>query len=944
MAGTTTPKHGRKAPLQGENMSSQRKLRFVIACCLGGYSLCGLSQQPAQPPGAIEEVIVTGSYIRRESQFDSPSPLTTIGFEDIADLGVNEISDIIERMTINTGSQNNPDAFTQNASTGTTNINLRGLGVNSTLVLLNSRRQVHSAVATDRGNNFVDTSALPPMIAFDRIETLKDGAAALYGSDAVAGVVNFITRSDFRGLDLQLDVQTVDGYPQNDQQFSLLYGGGTDRTHVLLAFSVLDRKPLTTADKRLSMIADDLSAVGNPGSFLVTALPGNPAYAPVWTAAFDTNFNGVADLVEPTLGLPPVPGALTPLFVDPDCNAIAAQDPKVVPGVAQSAPSPSGDIGIGLCQFDFGAHFNLVPEEQRVSAYVELNHDFGDGLDGRLELHLTDNEALRNNSPSFPITERNPISVNHPDNSFGTHVLWIGRVIGGGGVANQTVHDSQTWRVAGSLTGDFNDVWGWDVGFQRSRNAFFLGAEDTVRNRLYSAFVGLGGPECEPATGTPGAGDCHFFNPFGSALTGTGTVNSPELIGYIQGPYTLDANTRLTTFDGVVTGDFGALPGGPAGIAVGAQVREEETHSDYSELANQDAFMFVVGNPDFASSRQVTAAFVELLLPISDQLDLQLAARTEDYGDGVESTDPKLTALWRPSDSFALRASVGTSFRAPSISQSFGTQTTLEELTDPLVPGATQFLPVRTQPNLSGKTLRPETADVANLGFTWSPVDYLELGLDYWSFDYTDVIIQQNPQALLDAAAAGDSAAALQIVRGPTGGLVRVNSFYDNASSLTTDGFDVSIAYTMEQGWGSLRLGAQATAVSTYELADPQAGVIDGAGRRNFANFATSVPELRANLFMNWQRDIHGINIYVNHIDSYLDDGQPGALHPIESHGTVDAQYNVALEQFAGVTLSFGALNLSNEDPPRVATNGGFDSKVHDPRGRMLYARASVSF
>ena len=930
-------------------MRKHRHLRFVIGCCLCGYSLSGLSQQPAQTPaaagpGAIEEIVVTGSYIRRASQFDSPSPLTTIGFEDIADLGVNEISDIIERMTINTGSQNNPDAFTQNASTGTTNINLRGLGVNSTLVMLNSRRQVHSAVTTNRGNNFVDTSALPPMIAIDRIETLKDGATALYGSDAVAGVVNFITRSDFEGLDVQFDVQTVAGHPQDDQQFSLLYGGGTDRTHVLLAFSVLDRKPLTTTDKRLSTIADDLSAVGNPGSFLVTALPGNPDYAPVWTAAFDTNFNGVADLVEPTLGLPPVPGALTPLFVDPDCNAIAAQDPKVVPGVAQSVPSPSGDIGIGLCQFDFGSYFSLVPEEERVSAYVELNHVFGDGLDGRLELHLTDNEALRNNSPSFPITERNPISVNHPDNPFGTDVLWIGRVVGGGGTAGPTVHDSMTWRVAGSLTGDFNDNWGWDVGFQRSRNEFFVGAEDTVKDRLYSALTGFGGPDCDPATGAPGVGDCRWFNPFGSSLTGTGTVNTPELIDHIQGPYTIDANTRLTTFDGVVTGNFGALPGGPAGIAVGAQIREEETHSDYSELANRDAFMFVLGNPDFASSREVTAAFVDLLLPVSEQLDLQLAARIEDYGGGVDSTDPKLTALWRPTDSFALRASVGTSFRSPSIFQAFGTQTTREELTDPLVPGATQFLPVRTQPNLSGKTLRPETADVANLGFTFSPGGNLELGVDYWSFDYTDVIIQQNPQALLDAAVAGDAAAARQIERGPTGGLLRVNSFYDNASSLRTDGLDFSIAYTMELAAGTLRLGAQATAVSTYDLADPQAGVIDGAGKRNFANFATSVPELRGNAFMNWQRGIHGVNVYVHHIDSYLDDGQPGSLRPIGSHATVDAQYNLALDRFAGVTLSFGGFNLTGEDPPPVATNGGFDSKVHDPRGRLLYARASVSF
>ena len=125
---------------------------------------------------------------------------------------------------------------------------------------------------------------------------------------------------------------------------------------------------------------------------------------------------------------------------------------------------------------------------------------------------------------------------------------------------------------------------------------------------------------------------------------------------------------------------------------------------------------------------------------------------------------------------------------------------------------------------------------------------------------------------------------------------------------------------------------------------DPQAGTIDGAGKRNFANFATSVPELRANLFLNWRRDVHGVNVYVNHVGAYLDDGNPGVLRSIASHDTVDAQYNVAVDPLAGLTLSFGAFNLFDEDLPAVATNGGFDSKVHDPRGRLFYAKAAVSF
>ena len=233
--------------------------------------------------------------------------------------------------------------------------------------------------------------------------------------------------------------------------------------------------------------------------------------------------------------------------------------------------------------------------------------------------------------------------------------------------------------IAASLTGDFNDNWGWDVGFQRSRNAFLLTAQDTVTDRLCSALVGLGGPDCNRVTGTPRAVACQFLNPWGSVLIGTGTANAPELINYPQGSYDLDSNTRLTTFDGVITGGFGQLPGAPAGVAMGFQARDEESQWDYSEISNRDGFMFVVGNPDFASSRSVRAAFEELLLPVADSLDMQIAARVEDYGGGLDSTDPKVTALWRPSYDFAIRASLGTSFRAPSLFQAFGTQTTLEE-------------------------------------------------------------------------------------------------------------------------------------------------------------------------------------------------------------------------------------------------------------------------
>jgi iron complex outermembrane receptor protein len=924
--------------------------RAVLSLAPAGLLAAAAVVAPATAQDEIEEVIVTGSYIRRPSQFDSPSPLVNMTADDLAAAGQNDIGRVLEDLTINTGSQNNPDAFTQNFTTGTSNVNLRGLGVSSTLVLINGRRQTQSAVTTDRGENFVDTSSLPPMLAFERVEILKDGATALYGSEAVAGVVNFITRTGFEGFDLELGFQGNDNYPQQDVELNGLWGGGSDDTRVLVAFSHLDREPLTTYERRLSGPTDDLSQAGMPGSFLVPSLPGNPAYRSVWTAAFDNNRNGVADFVEPQLGLPAVPGAQPPVFADQDCIGIAAQDPKVVPSIAANVPSPIGIIPIGLCQFDFGGFYSIVPEETRTSAFTEITHAFGDTLEGRVEVHVADNEALRNNSPSFPFAAFPNVAASHPDNPYGSDVRFIGRIIGAGGVPIESVHNSDTWRVAGSLNGSLHNTWDWDIGAQLSENDFFVSAPDVLVDRFNNAIIGLGGAGCDPATGTAGVAPCAYFNPFGSALTGTGTPNGPELFDWLIGFEQFDAHSELVSLEGVVSRELGELGGGPAGIAVGTQYRGDELSYDYDENANRDNFLFLVGNPDFGDDRDIRAVFVEFALPFTEALSLQLAGRYEDYGGGVDSTDPKASLLWRPSLAFSLRASVGTAFRAPSLFQAFGTQTTLAELIDPGV-GTPQFFPVRTQPNPSGEPLSPEEADIFNFGVSFSPTEAWEIGIDYWSFDYTNVIIEQNPQALLNAAALGDSQAQAQVIRDPLSNLLlRVDSYYANASSLETDGFDLAVTRDLDlRGGGSLRVGADATYIASYDLVDPQAGPIEGAGRRNFANFGTSTPEWKANAFVQWQTDRHVVNAYVRYIDAYVDDevelGQGSASYrPIDSQVTLDAQYVLTLSAQRAPQLTFGVINATDEDPPRVHTSGGYDSKVHDPRGRMLYAKALFRF
>ena len=925
----------------------------LVANALTVVRVAGAQEAPPEQQG-VEQIVVTGTYIKRRSQFDAPSPLVTVTNDDLAATGANVIGDVLRDLPINTGSQNNPDAFTQNFTTGTSNVNLRGLGVGSTLVLINGRRQTQSAVATDRGENFVDTSSLPPMIAFEQVQILKDGATALYGSEAVAGVVNFITRSNFDGFDLELGVQDVDGYPQNDRQISGLYGVGNDRTHFLAAFSYLDRDPLTTNDRRLSLPGDDLSQAGNPGSFLIPSLPGNPAFQTVWTAAFDSNLNGVADFVEPSLGLPAVPGAQPPVFADQDCATIAAQDPKVVVA-AVPVMSPIGPIPLGLCEFDFGGFYSIVPKEKRGSAYFELTHDFSSRLHGRLELHVANNDASRNNSPSFPFAAFPTVAATHPDNPYGTDVRFIGRVIGAGGTAVESIHNSETTRFVASLNGTLGNEWVWEGAVQHSENDFYVAAPDVLVDRFDLAIRGFGGTGCDATSGTPGVAPCAYFNPFGSALTGTGTRNSPALLDYIVGQESFDARSELTTAEGFVSRQFGELGGGPVSLAIGAQYRGEKISYDYDANANRDNFLFLVGNPDFANSRNIDALFVEFALPFSDTINLQVAGRYEDYGRGVTSTDPKVTLLWRPSLKFSLRGSVGTSFRAPSLFQAFGTQTTLAELIDPTV-GTPQFFPVRTQPNPSGGPLQPEEADVLNFGVSLSPTDKWQIGVDYWSFDYRSVIIEQNAQAILSAAALGDTQSQMQVIRDSANGLLlRVDSYYTNASSLKTDGLDLSVARSFQiRSGGSLRVGADATYIANYDLVDPQAGHVEGVDKRNFANFGTSTPQWRLNAFVDWRRDRHAINAFLRYIDSYTNDevtndqvasGQvPASYRRVGRFFTIDAQYALTLPAKRAPTLTFGSINLLNQDPPHVATSGGYDSKVHDPRGRLLYAKAEFKF
>ncbi|MCC2615221.1 TonB-dependent receptor [Aestuariibacter halophilus] len=879
----------------------------VVAASLMASASPAIAQEAEAQQESVELILVTGSYVRRSENFESPSPLAVVDSVAIEAIGAKNISDITQTLTINTGAQNNPDAFTQNATAGTSNINLRGLGVASTLVLLNNKRQVVTAQPTNEGYNFVDTSSLVPMIAIGRMEVVKDGASALYGSDAVAGVVNFITRRDYEGAMMSFDYQ--DGAHGDNKEFVIqgLWGASWDKGNVMGAVSYTNRSPLYTGDRRLSRIQDDTSALGNPGAYFLGSTP----------------------------------------FIDPTGCVEFGGYPQLL--------APSGTVPgleIGFCGFDFGDLYSFVPDESRVSSYFKAEYEMTDDIRWINEISYARNRAKRGGSPTFPILTQPVVPANHPSNPFGAPVAFFGRAIGNGGEGDPAYTESDTFRFSTMLQGELASGF-WEASYTVARNDFLFRVNDTLDREFNLALNGLGGADCNPISGTPGVGPCEYYNPFATSYSVM--PNSQYVIDSFTATETIDSKSDLQVIEAFASTELFEMDGGYASVAFGGQWREQKLVQDYDDLANQDAFTFVIGNPDIKGDQDVIAAFAELAMPVSETLDVQLALRYEDYGGSIGNTlDPKLAASWRVSENFSLRGSISTSFRAPSIFQQAGGSTSLNQVVDPLT-GAVAFAAVRSSGN---EDLTPEESTAYNIGFSFEPLDDWSIEVDYWNFEFEDLIIQEAFQAILNAEPQNPD----RVVRAGdplTGPVLQINTTFVNANSLETSGLDLVTSYKFETDMGTFTPSLTATYITKYDLADPQAGNIDGAGRRNFTNIGVSSPELRYNIGLNWQNEFHSANLFVRYIDSYDDDQNCAdgtafsaactqGFKSIDSHVTVDAQYNIdiggIMETDSSYVLTIGGINLTDEDPPQVFTNSGFDSKVHDPRGRQIYARLAVEF
>lgn len=851
-----------------------------------------------------DEIRVTGSY--RPANLSAPSigPVLTVDRDDLQSIGATAFADLVGVLTINTGAENSPDAFTQSTTSGTASVNLRGLGLGSTLVLLDGRRTVASAATNNDGIAFVDLNSLLPQIAVERVEILKSGASPLYGSDAIAGVFNVIPRTNADGLELSAFFGGVAGEGESTEtRFEALWGAEIRGADLLLAGAWLRQTELTTAERRLSVFGvDDVSSLGNPATFIL-----GPEDSP--------------SLTGPTF------------FIDPLGCAEFGGLPRTT-----GAAGPLGQPG--FCRFDFGEFFTIIPEIDKHEAYASLRMPISPRLSLRLEGSYADVATLRGNSPSFPVLTRPTVPADNPFNPYGVDVGYFGRVLGTGAPRLDTPHASETSRLAAVLTWDDSKGTQAELSVLTAQNSHQQIIADVVATRLTAALNGFGGPRCDALTEVPGTGNCAYFNPFASSFSAA--PNAPALTASLFEDQVRDGTSTLYLAEAFLTRPIGHVPGAstPMTMTLGAQYREESLEVDFDATSNADGFAFLVGNPDQKGDRSVPALFAELSVPVSPRLDAQLALRWEDYGSGGGDTlDPKLALLAKLTPDWYVRAAWSTSFRAPSVFQQSGVNTLLNSARDPIT-GTSAFVAIR---NTGPGDLLPETSETVSIGTVVGLPLGVTANIDWWQYAVDDVITTESFQAVLDANPQDPS----RVVRAGDpllGPVLQINTTRFNATALTASGIDIALDTDFPLGPGQAGVRLEATRALIYDLILPNGTEIEGVGNRNFTNFGTSVPAWRGRVDVSWATPMHALRFAAQFTDAYADDQNVIAGRPaeIDAFTTLDAQYQWRMRD--DIALAIGGTNLADTAPPHVATNGGYDSKVHDPRGRRLYVRLDAAF
>lgn len=876
---------------------------------------------PASTPlatGAMApDIVVTGTNIRGSNA--GPSPVITIGRDEIDRSGKGTIAEVLAALPQNFGGTGTEDTslvssdhYELNSGLGSS-ANLRGLGSDATLTLINGRRVAGSGGKGD----FTDLSTIPTG-AVERIEVMADGASALYGSDAVGGVINIILRRDFNGAETRVRVGSVTSGSARDYLASQLFGRTWSGGHVLLAYEYQHRDALPSSDRRYAASAD---------------------LRPLGGSDFRTFYSDPGTI----LAFNPATGTFIPRYAIPagqDGTHLTLADLK--PGANLENPRPGTD---------------LLPDQIRNSVYATAEQDLASWISLYAEGRYA-NRRFHFTSPSpqtlLVVTPGNPFyidtdgsGVGYIGYSFGDElgpVRTQGHVTAYSGTGGATINPGGDWQV---------DIFGsYAREVTRNRN------DGLINSTALSE--ALGSTPDNPATNYSAARD-GYFNPYGDK------ANNQAVLDFVGEGFQAERDdSRLITGSVKADGTLLHLPGGPLKLAIGGQVMRQTLGIDHQSFYS--GTVPATGKPA-RDARTVFAGFAELAVPILGpdnalpgfrRLDLSIAVRHEHYSDFGSTTNPKIGLVWEPVAGFRLRGSYGTSFRAPG-------------LTDLSAPYAI----VNTQlPNGNGgyspviylgggnPGLKPERARSWSFGVTLAPAAVKGLRLEatwfrtLFSQRIGTPVSEQILKTLVDpsfspfvrrvdpANNSGDLAAVQALINDPASYVSHslpptyfqaiVDGRVVNTSSIDVQGIDVTVSQHLTLGASSVSLAVNGSYLIDYKTRiTPTAPTLDQVNMLGFPN------DFRARGSLDWSHGHWGTTLTGNFLSGFTDNVSVPA-RPVGSWTTFDLQIRYETRATSGwrrgLTFSVSAQNLLDTDPPFVNQSSGigYDASSADPLGRFV--------
>jgi len=924
----------------------------------------------------LDTVSVTGTRIKK-AELESQVPVQVLTREDIDRSGFTSVADIVQNLTASGAALNTKFNSSGNfgfppdgggVGAGAATVDLRHLGAKRVLVLVDGVRWVNESSASGVGSS-VDLNTIPLSI-IERIEVLEDGASSIYGSDAIAGVVNIITRRSIDGVKLDFNYGDFNDLKGGETWGADLgWGGSTDRMQWFLGASYYKQKQIVSSEY-------GPASVPVPG----TGLSNGSSATPQGRFVFQDPNTGQVYSITPDTGV---------------------ADPTYTSGQPDCPTTRSDDFHCFTTadRFNFAPYNLLLTPSERKSVFGQVRFDFTPTFSGHAKVLYNQRESANQAAPEpiFLGTDAGVyndyaektlvISALNPYNPFGFDLTTVGpdanlfllgrRPVEGGPRRYQ--QEVKTWYASAGLEGTFDVAtrpWSWDVDVAFSRSRAEQANTGSYNIRRINEALG------DPAACAAIAG-CVPLNLFG----GEGTI-TPGMLAFIQ-PIVRDrSENKLSLLTANLTGDLFEMWAGPLSFAAGYEYRKYEGSYTPDPITIAGEYN---GVPSGATSGDydVNEMYVEFNVPLmrdgwfGKSLDLSVAERYSDYSTfGGESTG-KLGLRWQVADELLLRGSFAQGFRAPSIGELYGTLARFDAtLTDPCNNEASttpqcvaEGVPAgyeQSNPQISVVTsgnadLQPETSRSLMLGGVWSPSfasgvawsDRLDIGLTFYRHTIEDAIQARDAQTILERCISSrDPESCSFYDRNPVSGqIIRFDDILDNLGTIKTDGWDLNVGWSLpEQDWGRLRFDWKNTWVGRYELVNESGQAEPRRPGRELNNSA--IPEWTSTLVTDWMRGPWTVAWTVRHIDALTEscagangfdicDDSANDINRLPATTYHDLQVSWQTTAWMkGLRISAGVNNLTGKDPPIClsCTLNGYDASTYDLPGRFWYARVGLDF